>query len=83
MDSLKLLDVRIRGDPPSRFDMVITRVTFKVAVVLLRSVTSHPIIPLMSSEDGKVAVKGHAITVGAVDPVASQVWIKEIETEKL
>jgi hypothetical protein len=84
MDSLKLLETRMAGDPPSRLDIVMIRVTFSAAVVLLMPVTSHPIVPLMSNAEGKVAVKGQAIMLGeAVPPMVSQVCRNEIETEKL
>ena len=83
MDSLKLRAECATSVPRSPLDIVRSRVTFKDAVVLFRSMALQPKVPLMPSADGTVAIIGHTTMLVEVEiPIGEQDWRKEIEAER-
>ncbi len=65
-------------------DIVRSRVTLRLAVVVFRSVTVHPKVPLMLKLVGNIATMGHAIPVLRVElRICSQDWGNEMEMDRL
>jgi len=67
----------------SPLDIVRSLVTFREAVVVLRSVIVHPRLPLMSIVEGIVAIMGQTIKLLEVENPMLQDWRKEIEADRL
>ena len=58
--------------------------TFRDAVVLLRSMTVQSSVPFMSTDEGILAIIGHTIVLVDVEtPSVSQDWRNEIEADTL
>ena len=82
MDSLKLPDVRATGVLMSPIDILTSRVSCRETVVLLRSVTVHPTVPLMSTVEGIIAAIGHTMMSLEVEtPMIPQDWRDDIEAD--
>ncbi len=68
----------------SPFDVVMSRVTLRVAVVAFRSVTVHPKVPFMVRLGEIITIIGQTIPALRVEPrIRAQDWRIEIETDRL
>ena len=83
MDSVKLPRVGATGVLASPWDIVRSLVTFREAVVLLRSMTVQSSVPLMSTVDGVVAIMGHTTMLVDVEGPILQAWRNDIEADRL
>src|SRR5467141_4318865 len=84
MDSLKLPVRCVAGVTVAPLDVVMFRLTLRVAVVAFRSVTAQPSVPLRLTLGWIIAIIGQTMPALRAEPITGpQDWRNEIETDRL